>query len=206
MSVVDHFDRAVSFTAPAFTVAQSLRDPRREASELAARRRDSGFDEGYSSGWASSETEVAAAIDDHRRSAARLDQCAAVFDQAAADLSRRDCLALEEVERDVVTLAAALAAEIVGRELNAVDQPVLDALARVARLLPERGMPTLRVHPDDAETAREAVDADLVRWNGEVEFLADSSVERGGCVVDLGPCRIDGQISSAIARMRAELG
>lgn len=205
MNRTDQPDRAVTFEAPAFTVAQSLRDPRREAAELADRRRDSGFDEGFTRGWAKAEAEVNAAIGDHRRSAERLEQCCVVFERAAEDLARKDQVALTDIERHVVAFAAELAAEIIGRELDVVDQPVLESLERVAQLLPDRGSPTLRVHPNDAATAREAVEADLVRWRNEVQFVADTSVEEGGCVVEVGPCRIDGQIGSAIERMRISL-
>jgi flagellar assembly protein FliH len=202
---VDAANRAVSFEAPAFTVAQSLRDPQREAAELAKRRRDRGYEEGYQRGWATAESDVEAAIGDHRHSAERLARCAVALERAIDDLARRETLALAEIEPDVVALAVALAAEILGHELSTVDEPVLDALARVANLLPDRGTPTLRVHPDDAETAREAVAADVVRWTRDVEFVADPAVERGGCIVDVGPCRIDGQIGTAVARMRDAL-
>ncbi len=37
------------------------------------------------------------------------------------------------------------------------------------------------------------------------EVLADPTVERGGCILDVGPARVDAQLSAAVARVRAEL-
>lgn len=195
-------DRAVSYDAPVFSVAQALRDPRREAEELAARRRDAGFEEGYQRGWDAGSEEVAAAIADHRRSADRLAACASAMERALGELHGRDERVIAEIEPDIVQLAVALATELVGRELASVDAPVVDALARAVQLVPDRGAPTVRVHPDDAETAREAVDADIVRWRRDVELVADPTIERGGCVVDVGPCRIDAQLGTALERLR----
>lgn len=197
--------QAVSFDAPAFSVERALRDPRKEAAELAERRRDAGFDEGYTTGWAAAEAEVAAAIDDHRRNAQRLASGAAAFERAAEQLRNRDEVSLAQIERDMIALAVALAEEIVGRELASLDAPVREALERVAGLLPDRGVPVVRVHPDDEATAREAVEADIVRWTREVDLIADPGVEPGGCIVDVGPCRIDGQVGTALARLREAL-
>lgn len=196
---------AARFDAPRFPVAASLTDPQRGAAEAAARRRDAGYAHGYEAGLRSAEAEVAAAIDDHRRSAQRLGELSDALAQATADLALRDRLAIADLEDDVVLLATALAAELIGRELRSVDGAVIDALARVAGLTPDRGAPVVRVHPDDASTAQEAVDADLVHLSADVVVLADPSVERGGCVVEVGACRIDGQVGPALDRMREAL-
>lgn len=199
-------DQAVAYEAPAFDVAQSLRDPRREAAELADRRRDAGFDEGFRRGWAAAEADVQATVDDHRRSAERLASCSTAFEHAHTELTRRDAVVLQDIERDVMTLAVVLAAEIIGRELEATDAPLLDSLSRVVQLLPDRGTPILRVNPADAETALEAVAADVVTWTRDVEVVGDPNVEVGGCVVDIGSCRIDGQVRTAIERLRCQIG
>jgi len=196
---------APRFDAPRFPVAASLTDPQRGAAEAAARRRDAGYAHGYAVGIERAETEVAEAIADHRRSAQRLGELSDALAQATADLTLSDRLAIADIENDVVLLAAALAAELVGRELRSIDDAVLDALARVAGLTPDRGAPVVRVHPDDAGTAQEAVDADLVHLSADVVVLADPAVERGGCVVEVGACRIDGQVGPALDRMREAL-
>ena len=196
---------AVSFDAPQFPVAAALVDPERGAAEAAARRRDQAYVEGYEAGMSRAEAEVEQAIADHRHSATRFAELCGALERATDDLAVRDRLAIADIEHDVVTLAVTLAEELVGRELSTIDEPVIDALARAVELVPDRGTPTVRVHPDDAETAREAVDADVVRWSAAVTVAPDPRVERGGCVVDVGPCRIDAQLTPALDRLKAAL-
>lgn len=195
----------VRFDAPRFPVEASLRDPVRGAAEAETRRRQAGYEDGYRDGIAAAEAEVCAAIDDHRRSADRLTGLSTALERAVGDMEARDRLALAEIEPDVVALAVQLAIELVGRELAVTDEPVRDAIERVVGLVPARGTPVLFVHPDDAATAREAVDLDIARWNGAVTVTADPRVERGGCVVEVGACRIDGQLGPALERMVAVL-
>jgi flagellar assembly protein FliH len=148
---------------------------------------------------------VELALADHRRSADRLDSTATALAAAVADLERRDGVALDTIQEHVVALAARLATEIVGRELCAVDGPVLDALARAAALRPERGAIVIRVHPEDLDTAEEAVVADLLRWPDGARVIGDPAIEPGGCIVDVGACRIDAQLGPALERMLAVL-
>ncbi len=190
------------FDAPRFPVAAALLDPRRGAAEAAARRRDAGFMEGYEAGLRQAEAEVAGAIADHRRSASRLIELTNALELAVAELANRDEVALADIEADVVALAVELASELVGRELAVVDRALIDALERVIGLVPERGQPTVFVHPADESTAREAIAADVVRWPETVIVRADPGIERGGCVVEVDACRIDGQIGPALDRLR----
>lgn len=197
----------VRFEAPALPPLAAFRDRREEATEQVQLRREAGYSDGYAEGYqtglAQASRDVEAAAIEHRRAAVRLEQLAGVLQQAAADLASRDALALASIEADVLALARALAEEIVGHELRATDAPVLDALARAARLAPDRGAPVVRVHPGDAAVAEAAVAGDPGRWNGSVQIVADAGVEPGGCVVDVGACRIDAQIGPAIERLRA---
>ncbi|MFN3255996.1 MAG: FliH/SctL family protein [Ilumatobacter sp.] len=195
MSVVD-------FAAPAFPSSEVVSNVRREAAAIAAQRRDAGFREGYELGMAEARADVDAAIADHRINADRLARCVEAFEAALADLRRRDALTVTDVESDVVAMAVELAAGLVGRELEHGDDAVLDAMRRALAMTPERGAPMIRVHPDDEATAREAAEADLVRWGSDATVVADARVERGGCIVDLGGCRIDAQVSSALDRLR----
>ena len=60
------------------------------------------------------------------------------------------------------------------------------------------------MHPDDAEVAREVL-RDDARWSGTVEVVADVRVAPGGCVLEVGDCRIDAQIAPALDRLRQTL-
>lgn len=195
----------VDFHAPRFPVEAALLDPRRGAVVAAARQRETGYADGYADGMRQAEHDVAEAIADHRRNAGRLAELTAALGDAAQQLANRDEVALADIEADVIALAIELAGELVGRELAVVDRGLIDSLERVIGLVPDRGRPTVRVHPLDEETAREAIAADVARWPESVVILADPAVERGGCVVEVDACRIDGQIGPALARLRATL-
>jgi flagellar assembly protein FliH len=196
---------AQAFEAPVLPGLLGRREHERDAAAQSARLRDQGYLDGHAAGWAAAQREVDAALADHRRSAVRLESIATALGGAVAELERRDGVALATIEHHVVALAARLAAEIIGRELQAADEPVLDALARAAALRPDRGEVVIRVHPDDLCTADEAVAADLVSWPDGARVLADPGVEAGGCVVDVGYCRIDAQLGPALERMRCML-
>jgi flagellar assembly protein FliH len=179
-------------------------DPRDAARLEVEQMRKEGFEAGYEAGMDLAAAEVRAAIARHDAATERLSTAAAALEEAARDLRAADHVQLEEIERDVVGLAVALAAEIVGRELTVTDEPVRDALARAMQLVPDRRTPVAIVHPDDADAARDALAGDP-RWRGGVDVVADSRVERGGCVLEVGDCRIDGQIAPALDRLRAAL-
>ena len=196
---------AQMFEAPVLPALVGRREHERESAERSARLRDQGYLDGHVAGWAAARNDIEAALADHRRSAVRLDSIATALDGALSELQRRDGVALATIERHVVALAARLATEIVGRELLAVDQPVLDALARAATLRPERGAVVVRVHPDDLGTAEEAIAADLLKWPDGARVLGDPAIEVGGCIVDVGACRIDAQLGPALERMRQAL-
>lgn len=196
MSVVD-------FQAPSLPASSVVSNVRREGAVLAAQRRDVGYSDGYRAGMAAAQLEVDAAIADHRMNADRLARCVEAFEAAAADLRRRDAATIADVESDVVSIAIELAEGLLGRELEHAEHPVLDAMARALAMKPDRGTPVIRVSPGDEATAREAAEADLVRWGTAVNVMADASVEPGGCVVDVNGCRIDAQLGSALERLRS---
>ena len=196
---------AQRFEAPALPALIGRREHERESAERSARLRDQGYLDGHAAGWAAAQNDIDAALTDHRRSAERLGSVANALGAAVAELDRRDVVALANIHADVVALAARLATEIVGRELRAVDQPVLEALGRVAALRPDRGEVVIRVNSVDLATAEEAVAADLLHWPDGARVVADPAIEPGGCVADVGSCRIDAQLGPAIERMRLAL-
>ena len=196
---------AQRFDAPALSAPIGRREQERESAEHSARLRDEGYLEGHAAGWADAQNDIDAALDDHRRSAERLATVSDALSAAVADFERRDALVLANIQADVVALAARLATEIVGRELRAVDEPVLEALERVVALRPGRGEVVIRVHTDDLATAEEAVEADLLHWPDGARVVADPAIELGGCVAVIGSCRIDAQLGPALERMRLVL-
>lgn len=196
-------------SAPSRFVAPSLdaiarTDHREAVNARFEEARRAGFELGYADAIAQAEAEVDAVVRQHRAAQDRCVQAARALEEAARDLRTRDAVALERIEDDVITLALALATEIVGRELRCTPEPVRDAIQRAISLAPDRGIALCHVHPDDAVVAHEVFAVDPLRQE-RVEVVADPRVERGGCVIEVGECRIDAQVGTAIERMRQAL-
>jgi flagellar assembly protein FliH len=179
-------------------------DPRDEWEQARESGRREGFEAGYEAGMALAEADVNAALAEHHRATDRLASAARALEEGHRQLLAADRIELDSIEADVIELALRLAAEVIGRELRATDRPVRDALARAMRFVPERVTPVAVVHPDDAATAAEVLAADP-RWRGGVEIIADPGIEPGGCVLEVGECRVDGQLGPALERMRDAL-
>lgn len=155
--------------------------------------RQAGFDRGRAEGHEQAYRETMEAL----RSAADAVQ------RAADAIDRTDRLTLAALEDEAVELVYHLVEGLLGRELELTDSPVRDALARALALAPDRGAMVVRLHPDDVATIQELGSA--VAPGRALELVADPSVEAGGCVVDVGACRVDAQIGPALERARAVL-
>jgi len=149
--------------------------------ELAAARA-AGYDEGLAAGRA----EVSAAARALAVAAARLDEVSAA---AAAD-----------AEPVAVDLALRIAAKVLGGELEARPELVLDVVRGALRRLTEPLPATLLVNPEDAELVRESIDELSIEHGGELSVREDRRVERGGCVARTAAGEIDAQITAQLER------
>lgn len=202
MTVPTADQRISSFDVPALPPLSAVRDRSVEAAERTNRLREDGYVQGYQEGLDAAAREIEREIADHRSAANRLVAAASALEAATHALGNRDALTLAEVESQMIAVGVDLATQILGYELRATDQPVLDALRRAVELIPDRGTPVVRVHPDDLATVAEAIQAGLFGWEGSTDVAPDPTVERGGCLVDVDDCRIDAQIGPAIERLR----
>lgn len=196
---------AIPFTVPALSPLAAVRSRQEEIAEREQEEHARGYRDGYEAGMQAARAEVDRLTDEHREAMNRLSHAAAAVAAAAADLQRRDAVTIDEFEHDAIAIAIELATDMIGRELELTEQPVLDAIRRAAGLVPDRGTPVIRVHPDDADTVRGTLGADVTPFGSETSLVPDPSIEPGGCVVDVGPCRIDAQLGPALARLRAAL-
>ena len=92
-------------------------------------------------------------------------------------------------------LAIGIARHVVGVEFEADPQLVATLVARALAMAPLAGPVTLRLHPDDLEAIR---DLPLIRdarpGTVELRWAADSSIVRGGCVLEGPTSVVDGRI------------
>ncbi|MCB1283904.1 MAG: hypothetical protein KDB20_06205 [Microthrixaceae bacterium] len=122
--------------------------------------------------------------------------------EAVEDLHHRDVAGVEAFGAHVVDLAMAIAEAVIGRALDTAADPGRDALVRTLALAPDRGDVAAHLNPDDLATIDAA---DPVFDARPIALIADSAVERGGCVLSVGSTTIDGQLGPALDRVRREL-
>ena len=134
----------------------------------------------------------------------RLHNLASSVGDSARKIEAERSAAVSVAESDVVEFALQLAEAIIGRELEAAGAPYRDAIRRCLMLTPPDTEVVLRLNPEDAAAAK--ADEDLMAGLSPlVRIVADHTVERSGAIADAGACRIDGQISAAVERVRAAL-
>ena len=160
--------------------------------------RAAGFDAGYRDGYAAG---IAAAQDEldamTKQQSVAVERLISALTQAAAQFQTRATVEMAEIEDQLAAAAVSLAEAVIGREIELADAPGRDAIARALALAPA-GEAVVRLHPDDIATAG----GDFGR---EFTMVADPTVEPGGCIVEIGACTIDAQISTAIERVREAL-
>ena len=171
--------------------------------QLVADATDEGFRFGYDEGFSKGLSDAAAAIDSRER--ARSEQLRSTLDRlaaACAALATEHAAVIAAIEDQVVTLACAIATEVVGAELRHTNARGRDALLRALRFAPEQGAVRARLHPDDVATA-----GDLSGMIGSrsLDVVADPTLQQGDCIVDIDATRIDARIAPAFARIRAVL-
>jgi flagellar assembly protein FliH len=170
-------------------------------SAAAQQARDAGFQVGHAAGMAAGEVEGRERAFHEFTSvlAPKVDAMTA----AIAALQTADAVTIAEVSDHLIAFAFSVAQAVLGRELELDNAPVRAALTRALALVPDRGDVVVRVHPDDAGIVG-SVD-DLLPGR-VVTLIGDPLVERAGAVVQVGACRIDGQLGPALERVRHALG
>ncbi len=171
-------------------------------------RVDAAIEEGYNDGFADGRAEGYNAGLAEGRSAGAAEVDAARRQLGAVLMTLRDQLGrvagveqtmLRGFEAVVVDAALALASSVLGRELDVAASPGRDALIRAMRLAPSgAAAATVRLHPKDLDTLGPLKDLAL---GPVLTMMADESIERGGCIVEMGDCVVDAQLGPALARV-----
>jgi flagellar assembly protein FliH len=183
------------------------------AEEL-ARLRQHAHAEGYAAGHAEGMTAAAGVVAETERAAAerlaevqarwerRVASATAALGAAAARFDDAATPVAEEIRETILGSVLTLVEDLLGRELELADSPVLDAVRRALTLCPADAPAVVRVHPDDLAEIPAAALAELPET---VRVVADPSVERTGAVAETGSRRIDAQLRAALERVQAVL-
>ena len=162
------------------------------ASPAAPPDRDSVEREAFSQGYAQGERAGAEAA------AARAEAVLHRLAQTIEELGTLRTALIRKTERQVVQLALAMAKRIVHREIT-LDRELLTTMARVALdRLSTTSATTIRLHPEDYAATAGLRKADE---SGNVQVVSDSSVRRGGCLIQSDFGLIDVGVDSQIQEL-----
>ncbi len=135
----------------------------------------------------------------------------ASLQQACEELMEVRTQTLRQAEDDIVTLAFRVAEKILGAE-SCLNPTVLTAvLPQALEYLIAPGQLTIRIHPSDLEQAHALHQNALAQCEpgSAVQFQADESVGRGGCVIESAfgtiDARLDAQLGEVKQRFRDQI-
>ncbi len=174
--------------------------------------KQSGYDEGYQKGF----DDALLSIEAGRLEAVR--KLAEVLGNTASVLAESRYEVMAASSREVVDLACLVAEAILLRELAVSKNPGREALERALSIVPEGSDLVVHMNPSDVAeigdlsklTGAGNLDGDILDEGiserglldrGNLDIISDSSVEKGGCVLQAGSCRIDAQWSVALQRV-----
>ena len=160
------------------------------------RERAQAYEEGYAAGRA--EAQVSA----ERARNAAIEHLSAALARAADQAAQDRAALVVEISGDALSLCYELARTILGNDRFLVALTPQATVARALELAPEGEDLIVRLPPDSVLSTDELAHlCDPAR----IAVREDAAIEPGGCVVEVGACRIDAQISTALERVRRVL-
>lgn len=138
---------------------------------------------------------------------APLEQAAARWLAAAQELSELKPRLYEEARAQVVELALALVAKILGPLAEADAEAVATVAGHALQILSDREVVTLRVNPEDLQNLLEAKPHLLQTVDGikKLTVLEDPSVGRGGCLVETPTAEVDARLDVQLQELARAL-
>ncbi len=169
--------------------------------------RSEGYAEGHRRGLEEGATAVHAEIDEstrisEERRAADVASAASALLSAVERVEEARTQAVTVAEVDCAELSFKLTRSLLQRETQLSERPTVESIVRALALAPTNEAVTIRLNPDDISTLS---GFDMSSLGRECTVIADELVEHAGCIVDVGPTRIDAQLGRALGRVRKVL-
>lgn len=102
---------------------------------------------------------------------------------------------VDALEPELLSLTATLARRVIMEELSLRPELIQGVLRQALTQLPSRHHPVrVHVHPDEQATLAAYAEAS----SENLIWVADSGIERGGCLIDSGPSRIDASLDTRL--------
>lgn len=142
--------------------------------------------------------------DGQRSEAERMAPTLAALHEAIEEVRGSAPAWMDNLEKNLLTLAVAVARQVVGRELTSDPDAVRQLVTRALGRFPVEESLTIRLHPSDLSR----ISASSVENPGsdpaagrDVRWRADAHIAEGSCVVE-GPERmVDGRVDKALLRI-----
>jgi flagellar assembly protein FliH len=163
---------------------------RAKAAGIVEAARGQGYDDGHAAGMAAALAELQPGKE----------TLAAIGRELVAE---HDAL-FEQMSKDAVELALALAEKIVGAALEVRPELVLDVVTATLRRVTDRTSVVLEINPDDYELVRGAIGEIAAGFGGfsSLDVVPERRVGRGGCTVRMAEGEIGATIDEQLARAR----
>jgi len=186
--------------SPAVPTTYASRNTEEESMEVrhAAAQRQ-GYEDGYAEGL---ERALAEADRTRGEESRRVESALAALTQAISEVREAGVRLHSEIQSTAPRLAFALVEQLLARELELTLNPGREAIVRILALDEGTQPAMVRMNPEDLLKLGEISDLGLGR---EVSVVADPAVEVGGVLVEIGNTTLDGQMDTALERVRKVL-
>jgi flagellar assembly protein FliH len=154
-----------------------------------------GFERGYQDGLDEARAQVQQQLDG-------LHNAISVLQQAAEEFRNREIDVLAAAEDETLDAVFALAYAVLQHEISLQESPGLEAIKRALAFAPNGDIAVARLNPADAE---QIANKEIEAGGRTIRIVADPTIDKGGCIFEIGPSRIDTQIIAALERMREVL-
>lgn len=114
---------------------------------------------------------------------------------------------IKAAELEIANLSTRIAEKIIGEEVKANPEVVMNTAKRAIELATDREQIIVRVNPADLEMIRSRKEKLLASVDGtkHIQAMADERVKRGGCVIETNSGNVDAKISSQLGQIEESL-
>ena len=173
--------------------AQILSDAREEEERIKSGASDDGFREGHEKGYQSGLDEINRLIDRMHR-------------MVEAVMFRREEI-LKDTEQQIVELVILMTRKVVKIISETQKTTIMSNVLAALKKVKTRGVVTLHVNLEDLKLATSNVDEFIKRVENieGITVIEDSTVEKGGCIVETDFGAIDARISSQLSELEDKI-
>lgn len=189
--------------APAVTQASAPVTDSPSAAAALQDAREQAYAEGFAHGHDAGSQEVRDALEASVRKTA--EETAVRMAQLLHNTKEHLRRSEEQISRHILELACDLARQVVRQELRSNTQHLRPVIAEALSQLVDDGLPaTVRMHPGDLALMKGALQETLA--SPTPEFVADTSISAGGCLIESASMAVDATIEKRWQRAVGNLG